>query len=176
MKECKNCQNEFEPKHDKRGHEQMYCSIKCRTEAYKKRVIQKAKEDENKEAEAKSRISGADIQRADYRVNTIGNNFPNVNLEILEGKYQAKTEALEYKLRYEQAVKELDSCKLRIIELENELDDYNNQEDMESGGILGAIIDVSKNSPELGNAIGKLLQNDSIQNLISSILPKIKQN
>ena len=38
MKICKNCNAEFIPKHETRGHEQIYCSIKCRTQSYRKRV------------------------------------------------------------------------------------------------------------------------------------------
>lgn len=41
MKNCKNCNAEFQPKHETRGHEQLYCSIKCRLAAYKKRVNEK---------------------------------------------------------------------------------------------------------------------------------------
>ena len=118
MKQCKNCSTEFEPKHETRGHEQLYCSIKCRTESYKKRVMNKIHENENKETQEQSRISGVDLQRTEHRINPMGNYIPNVNLEILEGKYQAKTEALEYKLRYEGLVKELEDAKRKIMELE----------------------------------------------------------
>lgn len=177
MKQCNNCQNEFEPKHSTRGHEQLYCSIKCRTEAYKKRVMEKVKSNENQETEAKNNIGEAYIQRSDNRINPMGNNIPNVNLEILEGKYQAKTEALEYKLRYEQSQKELENLRIKVMELENELEEYDNDDsDYSTGGFMGSILEVSKNSPEFANAIGKLLQNESIQNLIGSLFPKNSQN
>ncbi len=57
--------------------------------------MNKIHENENKETQEQSRISGADLQRTEHRINPMGNYIPNVNLEILEGKYQAKTEALE---------------------------------------------------------------------------------
>jgi hypothetical protein len=176
MKQCKNCSNDFEPKHETRGHEQLYCSIKCRTEAYKKRTTQKHQDNEEKEPEAQSRISAADLQRAEHRINPMGNYIPNVNLEILEGKYQAKTEALEYKLRYEQVVKELEQCKMRIIELESELDEYEDDDENSNEGYLGSIMDLAKSSPELGNALGKLMQNEKVQNFILSIIPNTIQN
>jgi hypothetical protein len=168
MKQCKNCSTEFEAKHETRGHEQLYCSIKCRTESYKKRVMNKIQENENKETQEQSRISGVDLQRTEHRINPMGN-------YILEGKYQAKTEALEYKLRYEGLVKELEDAKRKIMELELELDEYSEGEE-ESDGYMGAIMDIAKTSPELGNALGKLLQNPKVQNFVINLIPDTAQN
>jgi hypothetical protein len=176
MKECKNCSTEFEPKHETRGHEQLYCSIKCRTESYKKRVMNKIQGNENKETQEQSRISGVDLQRTEHRINPMGNYIPNVNLEILEGKYQAKTEALEYKLRYENLLKELETAKQKIFELEQELDEYDTEGQEESDGYMGAIMDIAKTSPELGNALGKLLQNPKVQNFVINLIPDTAQN
>lgn len=176
MKQCKNCSTEFEPKHETRGHEQLYCSIKCRTESYKKRVMHKIQENENKETQDQSRISGADLQRSEHRINPMGNYIPNVNLEILEGKYEAKTEALEYKLRYEQSQKELESLRIKVMELENELEEYDTDGEGESDGYMGAIMDIAKTSPELGNALGKLLQNPKVQNFVINLIPDTAQN
>jgi hypothetical protein len=105
----------------------------------------------------------------------MGNYIPNVNLEILEGKYQAKTEALEYKLRYEGLVKELEDAKRKIMELELELDEYSEGEE-EGDGYMGAIMDIAKTSPELGNALGKLLQNPKVQNFVINLIPDTAQN
>jgi len=174
MKQCKNCSTEFEPKHETRGHEQLYCSIKCRTESYKKRVMNKIHENENKETQEQSRISGADLQRTEHRINPMGNYIPNVNLEILEGKYQAKTEALEYKLRYEQIQRDFEQLKEKYMKLENELDEY--EGDGESDGYMGAIMDIAKTSPELGNALGKLLQNPKVQNFVINLIPDTAEN
>ena len=49
MKICKNCNAEFQPKHETRGHEQIYCSIPCRTQSYRKRV--KENDDKIRKAE-----------------------------------------------------------------------------------------------------------------------------
>lgn len=173
MKQCKNCSAEFEPKHETRGHEQLYCSVKCRMDAYKKRTMI-TNQDEARKPETIQTDSRIDLQRSENRVNPMGNYIPNVNLEILEGKYQAKTEALEYKLRYEQSQRELEMLKAKYMELENELDEYEGEG--ESDGYMGAIMDIAKTSPELGNALGKLLQNEKVQNFVLNLIPDTAQN
>jgi len=173
MKQCKNCSVDFEPKHETRGHEQLYCSVKCRMDAYKKRTMI-IHQDEARKPETIQADSRIDLQRSEDRVNPMGNYIPNVNLEILEGKYQAKTEALEYKLKYEQSQKELEMLKAKCMELENELDEY--EGDGESDGYMGAIMDIAKTSPELGNALGKLLQNPKVQNFVINLIPDTAQN
>ena len=170
MKQCKQCGAEFAPKHETRGHEQLYCSIKCRTEAYKKRTLEKMQANENEKNE--NDTWPPNVQRSEYRINANGNIMPNVNLEILEGKYQAKTEALEYKLRYEQALKEIEEQKRKIVELEVALNEYEEEDEgEEESGYLGTIMNMAKNNPEIGNAIGKLLQNDKVQNFVISLMP-----
>lgn len=173
MKQCKNCSIDFEPKHETRGHEQLYCSVKCRMDAYKKRIMIN-NQDEARKPETIQANSRIDLQRSEDRVNPMGNYIPNVNLEILEGKYQAKTEALEYKLRYEQSQKELEILRVKVMELENELDDYEGEG--ESDGYMGAIMDIAKTSPELGNALGKLLQNEKVQNFVINLIPDTAEN
>jgi hypothetical protein len=173
MKQCKNCSVDFEPKHETRGHEQLYCSVKCRMDAYKKRTMI-IHQDEARKPETIQADSRIDLQRAENRINPMGNYIPNVNLEILEGKYQAKTEALEYKLKYEQIQRELEMLKAKCMELENELDEY--EGDGESDGYMGAIMDIAKTSPELGNALGKLLQNPKVQNFVINLIPDTAEN
>jgi hypothetical protein len=174
MKQCKNCLIEFEPKHQTRGHEQLYCSIKCRTESYKKRVMNKIESNE-KVYETKPELGpDINIQRTENRVNPMGNYMPNVNLEILEGKYIAKSEALEYKLRCEILVKELENANRKIMELENELDESDQGEE-ESGGIMGNIMTMVGNSTILGDAIGSLISNEKVKNFIVSLVPDTAQ-
>jgi len=173
MKQCKNCSADFQSKHETRGHEQLYCSVKCRMDAYKKRTMITHQDEARKpETIQDSRI---DLQRSENRTNPMGNYMPNVNLEILEGKYQAKTEALEYKLRYEILVKELENANKKIMDLENELQE-SDEGDGESDGYMGAIMDIAKTSPELGNALGKLLQNPKVQNFVINLIPDTAEN
>jgi hypothetical protein len=159
---------EFEPKHETRGHEQLYCSTKCRTEAYKKRSMEKMKINGIEEQHTRT----IDVQRSDYSVNPNGSFMPNVNLEILEGKYQAKTEALEYKLKYEQAVKELEQAKQKIFELEQELDEDDVEED--NNGFAGIISGLTANSPAFSEALGTLLKHDKVQRFVLSIIPDVQ--
>jgi DNA-binding ferritin-like protein (Dps family) len=173
MKECKNCSAQFEPKHETRGHEQLYCSVKCRMDAYKKRTMT-INQDEARKPETNETNSRTDLQRSEDRINPMGNYIPNVNLEILEGKYQAKTEALEYKLRCEILVKELENANRKINELENELQESDEGEE-ESGGIMGNIMTMVGNSTILGDAIGGLISNDKVKNFIVSLVPDTTQ-
>ena len=173
MKQCKNCSADFQSKHETRGHEQLYCSVKCRMDAYKKRTMI-THQDEAKKPETIQSDRNINIQRSEDRINPMGNYYPNVNLEILEGKYQAKTEALEYKLRYEQIQRDFEQLKEKYMKLENELDEY--EGDGESDGYMGAIMDIAKTSPELGNALGKLLQNPKVQNFVINLIPDTAEN
>ena len=173
MKQFKNCSAQFEPKHETRGHEQLYCSVKCRMDAYKKRTMI-TKQDEVKQPETIQSDSRIDLQRSEDRVNPMGNYIPNVNLEILEGKYQAKTEALEYKLRCEILVKELENANKKIMDLENELQESEEGEE-ESGGIMGNIVTMVGNSTILGDAIGGLISNEKVKNFIVSLVPDTAQ-
>lgn len=173
MKQCKNCLIEFEPKHQTRGHEQLYCSVKCRMDAYKKRTMI-TNQDEVKQPETIQSDSRIDLQRSENRTNPMGNHIPNVNLEILEEKYQAKTEALEYKLRYEILVKELENANRKIMDLENELDESDEGEE-ESGGIMGNIVTMVGNSPLLGDAVAGYLSNEKVKNFIIGLIPDNNQ-
>jgi hypothetical protein len=173
MKECKNCSAQFEPKHETRGHEQLYCSVKCRMDAYKKRTMT-INQDEARKPETNETNSRTDLQRSEDRINPMGNYIPNVNLEILEGKYQAKTEALEYKLRCEILVKELENANRRINELENELQESDEGEE-ESGGIMGNIMTMVGNSTILGDAIGGIISDEKVRNFIVSLVPNTAQ-
>ena len=171
MKQCKNCSAEFEPKHETRGHEQLYCSVKCRMDAYKKRTML-THQDEAKQPETIQTDSRIDLQRSENRVNPMGNYYPNVNLEILEGKYHAKTEALEYKLRYEQVQRDFEELKAKYMKLENEFEE---DEGEEESGIMGSIVTMVGNSTILGDAIGSYMSNEKVKNFIISLVPDTAQ-
>jgi hypothetical protein len=191
MKVCKNCNNEFKPIHESRGQEQIYCCIKCRAESYKKRVINKEieKKLDNSEIiygteqeilrQAKDITNRSiNMERQRDNINPNRSNYNDVNIEILEGKYQAKTEALEYKLRYENALEKIELANKRIFELEQELEEYDNHldDDDNENNVMGSIMSMAKNSPILGDAIGKLLQDEKMQRFVLSIIPDNKEN
>jgi hypothetical protein len=187
MKICKNCNAEFKPIHESRGQEQIYCCIKCRTDNYKKRVMNKEIKNKLDNSEiiygteqeilrqAKDITSRSiNMERQRDNINTSRGNYSDVNLEILEGKYQAKTEALEYKLKYENALEKIELANKRIFELEQELDEYDDDQDSGENNMMGSIMDMAKNSPVLGDALGKYLQNEKVYNLVVSLIPDPK--
>lgn len=193
MKICKNCNTEFKPIHESRGQEQIYCSIKCRTESYKKRVVNKELETKLNNRKIDSEIiygteqeilrqakditnRNINMERQRDNINPNRSNINDVNLEILEGKYQAKTEALEYKLKYENALEKIELANKKIFQLEQELEEYDDDQDSGDNSMMGSIMDMAKNSPELGNAIGKLLQNEKVHNFVVSLIPDAKEN
>jgi hypothetical protein len=104
----------------------------------------------------------------------MGNHIPNVNLEILEGKYQAKTEALEYKLRYEQVQRNFEELKAKYMKLENEFEEDESEGEEESG-IMGSIVTMVGNSTILGDAIGGYMSNEKVKNFIISLVPDTAQ-
>jgi hypothetical protein len=102
----------------------------------------------------------------------MGNYIPNVNLEILEGKYQAKTEALEYKLRYEQVQRDFEELKAKYMKLEIESEE---DEGEEESGIMGNIVTMVGNSTILGDAIGNIISTEKVKNFIVSLVPDTAQ-
>jgi hypothetical protein len=193
MKICKNCNAEFKPIHESRGQEQIYCCIKCRTESYKKRVINKELETKLDSRKIDSEIiygteqeilrqakditnRNINMERQRDNINPNRSNINDVNLEILEGKYQAKTEALEYKLKYENALEKIELANKRIFALEQELEEYDDDQDNGTNDMMGSVMTMAKNSPVLGDAIGKLLQNEKVHNFVVSLIPEPKEN
>ena len=193
MKICKNCNAEFKPIHESRGQEQIYCSIKCRTESYKKRVVNKELETKLNNRKIDSEIiygteqeilrqakditnRNINMERQRDNINPNRSNINDVNLEILEGKYQAKTEALEYKLKYENALEKIELANKRIFALEQELEEYDDDQDNGTNDMMGSVMTMAKNSPVLGDAIGKLLQNEKVHNFVVSLIPEPKEN
>jgi hypothetical protein len=123
MKNCKNCNIEFQPKHETRGHEQLYCSIKCRNEAYKKRVNEKQTSTTAIGNESPNTIQqpGTDI----YRHSSY--NDSNV-LNLIKEKSEAQIEAIRYQLKVEQLEKENQELKIKLSEVEMELNSLEEEE------------------------------------------------
>ena len=151
MKNCKQCNNAFEPTHN-RGHEQLYCSAKCarlsarlRREKRLKNVYEK--KDEPLQADANNSTSSQNSNLDERKmggVGTGGRGFPNygmANTENLYDKYyEAKIEGVQYKLENQMLRKELELKERVIIELESEIDELENEEENE-GGIIGSVMD-----------------------------------
>jgi molybdopterin converting factor small subunit len=136
-------------------------------DAYKKRTIL-THQDEARKPETIQAGRSINFQRSEDRVNPMGNYYPNVNLEVLEGKYQAKTEALEYKLRYEQVQRDFEELKAKYMKLESECEENEGEEE---SGIMGNIMTMVGNSTILGDAIGGLISNEKVKNFLISLVP-----
>jgi hypothetical protein len=158
MKECNNCKAQFEPKHQTRGSEQKYCSIKCRQISAQNRMISKIKENakqENKqenETISDNRGYQQSMDRGHERnmppaSNGIGNVTDN-HLATIKELYEAKTETIFYKLKCENLEKELNELKVEFHNLEQEFDNIDEGEE-ESGysGMLGGVMEQFKQDP-----------------------------
>lgn len=160
MKKCENCSNEFEPKHQSRGSEQKYCSIKCRQSSAQMRMINKIKENakqENKQENENETIpTNRGYQQSmdrgyerEYAPTTNGVGIITDNhLATIKELYEAKTETIFYKLKCENLEKELNELKIELHNLEQELETIDEGEE-ESGysGMLGAVMDQFKQDP-----------------------------
>jgi hypothetical protein len=158
MKECKNCSKEFEPKHQTRGSEQKYCSIKCRQASAQIRMINRIKENVKQENEKENEIisdnrgnqqsmdrgHAREVTRASNGVGIIADN----HLATIKELYEAKTETVFYKLKCESLEKELATLRIELSNLETELDEID-QDDESSGysGMLGGVMEQFKQDP-----------------------------
>lgn len=145
MKNCKNCGAEFTPKHETRGHEQLYCSLKCRSEAYKKRTNEK------------TNISGT-TEDVYYRSNLEeqNNNFSrhgsNSNYDLysmFKAIKNAEVEAIQYQLKTESLQKEIDVLKAKNFELQSIIDELEKDEDddEENNDIISGLVNNFKKDP-----------------------------
>jgi hypothetical protein len=158
MKKCKNCDAEFQPKHETRGHEQLYCGKKCQLIAARIRREERLKNIYEKkevplQSEANNSTSSKDSNLDERKmggVGTGGRGFPNygmANTENLYDKYyEAKIEGVQYKLENQMLRKELELKERVIIELESEIDELENETENE-GGIMGSVMDGFKKDP-----------------------------
>jgi len=87
-------------------------------------------------------------------------------IRYLEENYRTKNDLVATQIRYENALKEIEELKLRLIEIENEMGE--DEEENESG-ILGMI---NKIPDWLQPAIGNLLKSEKIQNYIIGLVPE----
>lgn len=178
MKNCNFCNIEFEPKHLTRGNEQLYCSHSCRSKYYHQKglakKIQNALERQDNET-TKTREAPTEVRTYSKQLNTDFNAFrsPNfdVSIELIEKKFEAKHEALEYKLRYEQCMKEIEIIRTENAMLKTELEDMDDQDDQEPG-IMGMISGLAEKNPMLFDGIGLLMKNEKVRNYIISLVPE----
>ena len=157
MKNCKNCNTEFTPKHETRGHEQLYCSLKCRSEAYKKRL--------NEKNEIKQPViieNFGNMEKQDDRFLRIQSHSNYDFYSLIERLGEAKNEAFRYQLKAEKLDEENIQLRQKNMELESEIDEYINEDEGEKGFIGGIHQSI----------LGELLKIPAVQDFITSILKK----
>lgn len=145
MKNCKNCGAEFTPKHETRGHEQLYCSLKCRSEAYKKRINEKSIQ--SKEEEPVFYRSNLPQQSINLSGNGSNSNFDLYSM--FKAIKTAEVEALQHQLENKLLQKEIDELKNKNFELQNRIDEYENEDedDNSDNDIISGIVNNFKKDP-----------------------------
>lgn len=171
MKICKNCNKEFQPLHESRGQEQVYCSIKCRQTSAHLRSIHKIKQSVIQENEkgisgsngdnnSTSGIKGITENNRDInstqefpetssRRNSVMSNilYSDFNaIELLRECYESKNETILYKLKCEQLEKEVNELKIELYNLEQEFENEG-EEESNYGGMLGSVMQQYKEDP-----------------------------
>lgn len=163
-KKCKNCSNEFEPKNNIRGHEQLYCSMKCRNQAAVKRresrlmsnsnlISNEEKQDEqtteriytSSEDRGNQQNFYGGHPRENTRASFGGGVITDTHLATIKELYEAKNQTIFYQLKCEALERENASLKMEIANLEDEID----QEEESSGysGMLGGVMEQFKQDP-----------------------------
>jgi len=125
-KNCLVCSSPFTIPETSRGTEKVYCSSSCRSKAGNERMFKKLINQSNQpvlnEQPIKPSIEHS-FEQTQIQTSNPSRNYPDSSsLGYIERNYEAKVEALEYKLRLEGALRELDTLKSEILELEAELD------------------------------------------------------
>lgn len=125
-KNCLVCSSPFTIPEINRGTEKVYCSSSCRSKAGNERMFKKLINQSTQpvlnETTVKPSIEPSFEQTQIQASNPSRSSFDDRSLGYIERNYEAKVEALEYKLRLEGALRELDTLKGEILELEAELD------------------------------------------------------
>lgn len=185
MKKCIQCSKEFEPIFYK-GSEQTYCSKTCRTKAgnerYKLKLMTNGINIKNSTQNfEQSPGTGSNERIGTEQFGSINNyqgqsngSFQKPSTDItelvrhIEQTYAAKTDAIKFELKYENALKEIEKLRQEIMTLELEMDEDSEPTEPKQG-IMGML----DNIPEwLTPAIGKLLQSEKVQKFVINAIPE----
>lgn len=150
------CLIDFEPKSLTRGHEQVYCSVKCRNNFYKNRVTTKIIENAIQETKADTiqRQPNSEYnqsfyggqRREDLRAHDRPGFFTDSHMATIKELYEAKNESNYYKLKNEMIQDELKQLKIDYHNLEMETDNEG-EEKSAYENILGGVMDEFKKDP-----------------------------
>lgn len=147
MKQCKVCSTEFEPKHPTRGHEQLYCSTKCRADAYKIRVNEKQKLQTSTTTTSSTPESVGYVQQSNVGVHGYASPINSSVLELIEKRSEAQVDSIRYQLKCEQLEKENQLLQIKVNQLEAELSSFDDEDGGDEGGMLSGIMEQFKKDP-----------------------------
>ena len=165
-KVCQHCNTEFEPKNIG-SFEQKYCSQKCRYTANNKiraaKILNYQNRLTNVEQHIPTTTSGINFNQAQQRHTDIpifgtasDSNFSPYSL--LEKRYDAKIEAMEFKLKCEELERRNTQLQQENVRLQLRIEEYQNEEEEEEIG---------------GGILGEILQNDMVKQALPLVLAKI---
>lgn len=163
MKQCKQCGTDFSPVHERRGHEQLYCSKKCGQISARIRREQRLKNatNENKrEGQMEAQVptptttTTTTYQSTNMAQQPMGGISPNgggdtpFNISHLEKLYEARIENNYLKLKCENLEEKIKALQFEINELNNEIEAMEIDEEVgEQQGILGNVMQQFKSDP-----------------------------
>lgn len=170
MKNCIQCQKEFQESEVRTGHEQKYCSSSCRMKAANKRREEKLINTyKNETPTSQQAITELPMpQRTEYRPN-IGRDISIVDfLAVLQETSNAKIEATTERLRREYAEQ-------KLLELQFEIDEYDNTAvggfDMNKAFEIGAPLVL----PILGGTFQKILDRPDVITRVQDMIAGVKK-
>lgn len=153
-KQCKQCDADFAPVHEKRGHEQLYCSKKCgqisarirREQRLKNAVNEKQIEHEQPTTTNNQSTNMAQQPMGGIIANGGGNSFN--DLSYLEKLYEAKNENNYLKLKCESLEEKVRQLQIEVNELNSDIEAMEMDSEIEEQpGILGGIMQQFKTDP-----------------------------
>jgi hypothetical protein len=141
-KNCVVCSTPFSIPIVNRGTEKIYCSPVCRSKAGNERMFKKII---NKFQPVQNETPINPSPQFTHKESQIQTSYPNgepsfnSSIGYLERSYEAKIEALEYKLRLEGTLKDIENLKNEVLELESELNALPPVESKSEKVIMGLI-------------------------------------
>jgi hypothetical protein len=153
MKQCKQCGTDFSPVHERRGHEQLYCSKKCGQISARIRREQRLKNAVNEkqiihEQPTTTNQSTNMAQQPMGGIITNGGGNSLNDISYLEKLYEAKNENNYLKLKCENLEEKIKALQFEINELNNEIEAMEIDEEVgEQQGILGNVMQQFKSDP-----------------------------
>lgn len=151
-KQCKQCAIEFVPLHERRGHEQLYCSKKCGQISARLRREERLKNAVNEkqiiQQQPATNQSFNMAQQPMAGIVTNGGSNTLNDISYLEKLYEAKNENNYLKLKCESLEEKVRQLQIEVNELNSEIEAIEMDNEIEEQpGILGGVMQQFKTDP-----------------------------